>query len=91
MLAGSCGRALFVGVSSDEARIDRKGGTVDQSLRHTATHDRLEQLAQQIAIAEAAMPVLGECRMIRHFAVETEPAEPAVSEVQVDLFAQPTF
>jgi hypothetical protein len=29
--------------------------------------------------------------MIRHFAIEAKPAEPAVSEVQVDLLAQPTF
>ena len=70
MLAGPCGRTLFVGVSSDEACIDREGGTIDESFRHTATHDRLEQLAQQIAMAEAPMRVFGERRMIRHFAVE---------------------
>ena len=29
--------------------------------------------------------------MIRHFAVEAEPAEPAVSEVQVNLLTQPLF
>jgi hypothetical protein len=48
-------------------------------------------VAQQIAIAEAAMPILGEGRVVRHLAVEAEPAEPAVGEVQVHLLAQPPF
>ena len=29
--------------------------------------------------------------MVRHLAIEAEPAEPTVSEVQVNPFAQPTF
>ena len=48
----------------------------------------LKQFAQQIAIAEATMPVLGEGRLVWHLAIEAEPAEPAVSKVQVHLFAQ---
>jgi hypothetical protein len=43
-------------------------------------HD-LEQLSQQIAVTEAAMPILGECRVVRYLAVEAEPAEPTVSEI----------
>ena len=35
------------------------------------------------------MPVLGEGRVVRHLAGEAEPTEPAVSEVQVNLLAQP--
>jgi hypothetical protein len=37
------------------------------------------------------MPVLGEGRIVWHFAIEAEPAEPAVCEIQVNLFAQPAF
>ena len=37
------------------------------------------------------MPILGEGRVLWHLAVEPEPTEPAVSEVQVNLLAQPTF
>ena len=37
------------------------------------------------------MPILGEGRVVRHFAIEAEPAEPAVGEVQVHLLAQPPF
>src|SRR6476660_8889760 len=36
----------------------------------------LKQLAQQIAIAEVAMPILGEGRVGRHLPIEAEPAEP---------------
>ena len=50
---------------------------------------RLEQLAQQVAVAEAAMPVLREGRVIGHSPVEAEAAEPAIGEVQVHLLAQP--
>src|SRR5882724_3024337 len=48
-------------------------------------------LAQDCGIAEATMPVLGESRVVWHLAVEAEPTEPAVGEVQVHLFAQPPF
>ena len=34
---------------------------------------------------------VGKGRVVRHLAVEAEPAEPAVSEVQVNLLAQPPF
>jgi hypothetical protein len=48
-------------------------------------------VAQEIARAEAAMAVLGEGRMVRHFARQAEPAEPTIGEVQMDLLAQSTF
>src|SRR3546814_5062737 len=51
--------------------------------------DLLEQLAEQIAVAEAAMPVLREGRVIGHSAVEPQPAEPTIREVQMHLLAQP--
>jgi len=84
-------RALLVGIGGNQAGIDRKSGPVDQPFRHAAPDHGLEQLSQQIAITEAAMPVLGEGRVVRHLAVEAEPTEPAVSEVQVNLLAQPPF
>ena len=40
---------------------------------------------------EAARTVLGEGGMIRHPAVESEPGEPAVGEVEADLVAQPAL
>jgi hypothetical protein len=46
---------------------------------------------QEIALAEAAVAVLGEGRMVRHFARQAEPAEPPIGEVQMDLLAQSAF
>jgi hypothetical protein len=37
------------------------------------------------------MPILGERRLVRHLAIEPEPTESAVGEVQVNLLAQPPF
>ena len=67
--------------------IDRKGSRVDQPFGHAAPDHGLEQLSRQIAVTEAAMPVLGEGRLVRHLAIEAEPTEPTVSQVQVNLFA----
>ena len=50
---------------------------------------RLEQAAQQVAVAEAAVPVLGEGRVVGHVAVEPEPAEPAIGQVQMNFVAEP--
>jgi hypothetical protein len=79
------GRALFVGIGSNQAGIDSEGRPINQPFCHAASDNGLEQLAQQIAIAEAAMPILEERRVVRHLAIEAEPAEPAVGEVQVHL------
>src|SRR4051812_37005690 len=54
-----------------------------------AAGDRpLEQLSEQIALAKATVPVLREGRVVRHRAVQAQPAEPAIGEVEVNLFAQ---
>ncbi len=52
------------------------------------SHGGLEQLAQEVAVAEAAVAVLREGGVIGHVAFEPEPAEPAVGEVQMHLVAQ---
>jgi hypothetical protein len=63
-------RALFVGICCDQAGIDGKPLATNQTFRHTPFDDALEQMAQDVAIAEAAMSVAGECRVIRDFAIE---------------------
>jgi hypothetical protein len=37
------------------------------------------------------MTVLGEGRMVRHIAFEAQSAEPSISQVQMDLLAQPAL
>ena len=51
-------RALLVGISRNQAGIDRKSGPLDQPFCHAAPDHGLEQLSQQIAVTEAAMPIL---------------------------------
>jgi hypothetical protein len=75
---------LPVRVRLDQAGIDREAFAADQPLADAAAQDRLEHAAEKVALAEAAVPVLGEGRVVGHLAVEPEPAEPAVREVEVD-------
>jgi hypothetical protein len=79
---------LPIGIGLDQARIDCKSFTADQSLLDAAAQDALEHATKEIALPEATMPVLGECRVIRHRTVQTEPAEPPVGQIEVDLIAQ---
>ena len=48
--------ALLVGIRGNQAGIDRKSGPLDQPFCHAAPDHGLEQLSQQIAVTEAAMP-----------------------------------
>jgi hypothetical protein len=50
---------------------------------------RLEQFPKQITLAEAAMSVLGERRIVRNVAVEPQAAEPAIGQIKVNLIAKP--
>ena len=74
-------RSLPVDIGADEARIDRKTLRADQPLGHASLNGHLEQFAQQVAVAEAAVPVLGEGRVIGHRAIKIEAAEPAIGKV----------
>jgi hypothetical protein len=48
-------------------------------------------MTEHIALPEAAMPVLGERRVVGHCFLEVESAEPAVGQVQVYLLTQPAL
>ncbi len=79
---------LPVGIGFDQARIDCKSFTTDQSLLDAAAQDALEHSTEEIVLPEATMPVLGERRVIRHRTVQTEAAEPPVGQIEVGLIAQ---
>jgi hypothetical protein len=83
--------ALPVGFGADETAINGKTLAADQTLGQAPLDRRLEEPAQQVAVAETAVAVLREGRMIRHRAIKAEPAEPPVGQVQVNLFAQPAL
>ena len=81
-------RALFVGVSRDQAGVHGETFTAHQPFVQAALHHRLEQVTEQIAITEAAVPVLGKGGVVRHLSLQPEAAEPAVSQVQLDFLTQ---
>ena len=65
---------------------DRVGKTV---LEMKWSRIRLEHMAQNIAVAKPAMAIDRESRMIGNLVIEIEPAEPPISQVQLNLLAQP--
>ena len=80
-----------VDVGLDDAGIDREALAGDQPFLHAAAQDAFEDVAEGIALAEAAVPVLGEGRVVGDGVVEVETAEPAIRQVQADLLAEPTL
>ena len=76
-------------VRHDNAGVDCEGLAPHDPFFHAARHHGLEQLAQEIALAEAAVAVLGKRRMIGDVAVEPQPTKPAIGQIEVDLLAQP--
>ena len=78
-------------IGPDETRIDGEAFATEQILGHAAFDRRFEQLAQQVAVAEAAMAVFRDGRMVGHIPVEPQSAEPAIGKVQMHLVAQPTL
>src|SRR5215468_5743514 len=88
---GTLNAGAIAGIGLDQTGVDSEAFTADQTFVDAALQHGFEKPAQQVAVTETTMPVLREDRMIGHFAVETQSAEPAIPEVQVNLFAQPSF
>jgi inactivated superfamily I helicase len=66
---------LLIGVGRNQAGVNRKPVGADQALCDATLHHALEQPTQRIALAEAAVAVLRERRVIRNSAVQSDPAE----------------
>jgi hypothetical protein len=75
----------------DHARVDRERLAAGQPFLHAARHHGLKQLAQKVALAKTAVAILREGRIVRNLAVEPQPAEPTIGQIEVDLIAQPPF
>ncbi len=82
-------RVLLGGLGLDHAGVDRKPLAAHQALGDAARDHTLEQVPEQVAVAEPPMPVLRKRRVIRHRIRQVEPAEPAIGQVQMNLFAEP--
>jgi len=83
--------ALAIGISADQAAINGKALTANEPLGEAALDGHFEQAAQQIAVAKAPVPVFREGRVVGNSTVQAKPAEPAVAEIEMDLFAQPAL
>ena len=53
--------------------------------------DGLEHATEEIALTEAAVPVLREGRVIGDSPVQSQPAKPAVRQIEVDFIAEATL
>lgn len=60
-----------ISIRINTAGICGKVITADQPFLNAAMYGCLEQLTEQLTIAKAPMPVLGECEMVGHSAVQT--------------------
>lgn len=49
----------------------------------------LEKMAQQLTLAETAMTILGEGRMVRNTIIQIKTAKPAIGQVQMHFFTKP--
>ena len=88
-LVGGLRAALLVGVRLHVAAIHHDMVGAGEPGTESPLDDALEQLAHQPALAEAAVPVLGEGRVVRHPPIEPEATEPAIREVRIDVLAKP--
>ena len=75
-------------VRHDDAGVDGKGFPSHDPFLHSC-HYGLERLAQETALAEATVSVLGKRLIIGDAAIEPQPTEPAVGQIKMGLFAQP--
>src|SRR6266508_4147384 len=73
------------------AGVDGEALALDKTGVHARPDHRLEYLPEDVALAEAAVAIDRECRVIGDVVVEIEPAEPPVGKVQFNLLAQPSF
>src|SRR5262245_1473706 len=62
------------GIGFDHARIDGEAFPANKASIHAAAHHSLEDMAEEIAVTEATVPVLAECGVVGHLVFEPETA-----------------
>ena len=76
-------RALLVGIGLDQARIDCKAFTANQTGRDACLDDTFEHAAKNIPLAETLIAGARKCRVVRDSVLDTELAESAIAEVHL--------
>jgi len=82
---------ITAGIGLHDAGIHRESFTLDQTSRHTGGNNALKYVPKEVTLPEAMQTILREGGMVRDFVIEIEPAEPTVSQVQLDLLGQFAF
>src|SRR5438132_8744935 len=80
---------ITAGVGLDDAGINGEALAFNQTSVHAGPYHRFKDLAQEVAVAETAVAIHRECRVIRHRVVKIEPTEPPIRHVHLDFLAQP--
>jgi hypothetical protein len=81
----------LVGAGGNQACIDGKAFGAEKACGHAALDDAFEELPENVALAKATIPALGNRRMVRDLAVQPQTAELAIGEIEVHFLAQATF
>jgi hypothetical protein len=55
-------------------------GALDEAHHHRGYRDALEDMTQDVALAQPVQPVLRERRVVRNRVIKIEPTEPPVGE-----------
>src|SRR5262245_49715939 len=79
---------ITAGIRLHHAGIDREPFALDKTRVHARPHHTLEYLPEDVDLAEAAMPIDRECRVIGNPVVEVEPTEPAIGKMQLDFLTE---
>ena len=87
----SCHSLEAASIGFDHARINGKAFTANETSIHAATHYRLEDMAEEVAVAKASMPVLAKGGVIGDLVFQSKLAKPAIGEVQRNVLAKPAL
>src|SRR5213079_1576479 len=85
-----CFAMITAGVGLHDAGINGEALAFNQTSVHAGPYHRFKDLAQEVTVAETAMAIHRECRVIRHRVVKIEPTEPPIRHVHLDFLAQPS-
>src|SRR6476620_2065775 len=80
---------ITAGVGLHDAGINGEALAFNQTSVHAGPYHRFKDLAQEVTVAETAVAIHRECRVIRHRVVKIEPTEPPIRHVHLDFLAQP--
>src|SRR5690242_10870521 len=82
-----CRSGIAACVCLNDACIYGEAFALHQASIHAGSDDGLEHMPQDVAIAEAAVAIDRERRVIRHLVIEVQTTEPSISEVHLDFLA----